>query len=143
MRERLEQHRANPYCASCHKIFEPFGIALENYDGIGKWRTKDEGVAIDTSGVLVDGTAVDGPASLREMLLLRYSPQFARVVTEKLLTYALGRGVEYADMPLVRSIVRDAAGSNYRFSSLVLGIVRSAPFQMNIKQPNGEQLAAR
>jgi hypothetical protein len=143
MRERLEQHRANPYCASCHKIFEPFGIALENYDGIGKWRTKDEGVAIDTSGVLVDGTAVDGPASLREMLLLRYSPQFARVVTEKLLTYALGRGVEYADMPLVRSIVRDAAGSNYRFSSLVLGIVRSAPFHMNVKQPNSENPVAR
>ena len=114
----------------------------KTYDGIGKWRTKDEGVPIDPSGVLVDGTAVDGPASLRETLV-RYSPQFVRVVTEKLLTYALGRGVEYADMPLVRSIVRDAAGSNYRFSSLVLGIVRSAPFQMNIKQPNSEQQAAR
>ena len=142
MRERLEQHRTNPYCASCHKIFEPFGIALENFDGIGKWRTQDEGVPIDASGVLVDGTAVDGPASLRATLE-RYSPQFVRVVTEKLLTYALGRGVEYADMPLVRAIVRDAAGSNYRFSSLVLGIVRSAPFQMNTKQPDSEQLAAR
>ena len=142
MRERLEQHRANPYCASCHKIFEPFGIALENFDGIGKWRTKDEGVPIDPSGVLVDGTAVDGAASLRATLV-RYSPQFVQVVTEKLMTYALGRGVEYADMPLVRSIVRDAAGSNYRFSSLILGIVRSEPFQMNIKQPSGEQQAAR
>ncbi len=97
---------------------------------------------IDPSGVLVDGTTVDGAASLRATLV-RYSPQFAQVVTEKLLTYALGRGVEYADMPLVRSIVRDAAGSNYRFSSLVLGIVRSAPFQMNVKQPSGEQRVAR
>ena len=142
MRERMEQHRANPYCASCHKIFEPFGIALENYDGIGKWRTEDEGVTIDASGVLVDGTTVDGPASLRETLV-RYSPQFVRVVTEKLLTYALGRGVEYPDMPLVRSIVHEAAGNNYKFSSLVLGIVKSTPFQMNMKESDRGQQAAR
>jgi mono/diheme cytochrome c family protein len=142
MRERMEQHRANPICSSCHKIFEPMGLALEYYDGIGKWRTTDEGVPIDGSGVLVDGTRVNDPASLRETLV-RYSPQFVRVVTEKLLTYALGRGVEYSDMPLVRSIVRDASGTKYRFSSLVLGIVKSAPFQMNMKQPDNGQQAAR
>jgi len=132
IRETLEAHRANAVCASCHKIFEPMGIALENFDAVGAWRTQDEGTPIDASGVLVDGTKLDGVASLRGATV-RYSDQFVRVVTEKLLTYALGRGVEDGDMPIVRSIVRDSAPSQYRISSIVLGIVKSDPFQMNQK----------
>jgi hypothetical protein len=142
MRERMEQHRANPVCASCHRIFEPLGFSMENFDAVGVWRTDESGVPIDPRGQFVDGTVIDGPASLRG-LLLRYSPQFVRTVTEKLLTYALGRGVEHEDMPLVRSIVRDAAATNYRFSSLVLGIVKSQPFQMNTKEADRSQQAAR
>jgi mono/diheme cytochrome c family protein len=134
MRETLERHRTNPTCASCHKIFEPVGIALENFDAVGAWRTHDEGVAIDASGELADGTKLDGVVSLRSAMV-RYSDQFARVIGEKLLTYALGRGVEHQDMPTVRAIVRDSAASSYRFSSLVMGIVNSAPFQMN--EPGG------
>ena len=141
MRESLEQHRANPVCASCHKIFEPMGIALENFDAVGGWRTLEEGVPIDASGVLVDGTKVDGVTSLRNSLV-GYSDQFVRVVAEKLLTYALGRGVEYQDMPMVRSIVRDSVGGNYRFSSLVLSIVKSDAFQMNQKTTGPAQLRA-
>ena len=132
MRETLEIHRRNPSCASCHRIFEPIGIALENFDAVGAWRTHEEGTPIDPSGVLADGTKLDGVASLRGSMV-RYSDQFVRVVAEKLLTYALGRGVEYEDMPVVRRIVREAAPSRYRFSSLVLGIVKSDVFQMNEK----------
>ena len=136
-------HRSNPTCASCHNIFEPVGIALENFDAVGAWRTEDEGVPIDATGVLADGTKLDGVASLRNALT-QYSPQFVRVLTEKLLTYALGGGVEYADMPLVRSIVRGAAPKNYAFSNLVLGIVESPAFQMNMKNAaTGERRAAR
>ncbi len=108
------------------------GIALENFDAVGAWRTVDEGLPIDATGVLVDGTKVDGVGSLRQ-LLVGYQDQFVRVVVEKLLTYALGRGVEYHDMPLVRSIVRNSADSRYRFSSLIMGIVESPAFQMNMK----------
>jgi hypothetical protein len=132
MRERMAMHHVNPTCSSCHSLFEPIGLALENFDGIGAWRLKDEGQAIDASGVLANGTKIDGVASLRDVLM-QNKEQFVRVVAEKLLTYALGRGVEDQDMPLVRSIVRDAAGGNYRFSTLVLSIVKSAPFQNNIK----------
>jgi hypothetical protein len=132
MRQTMEMHRTAPTCASCHKIFEPMGIALENFDAVGAWRTLDEGAPIDATGVLVDGTKVDGVVTLRASLV-RYQDQFLRVVAEKLLTYALGRGVEYEDMPMVRSIVRDAADSKYRFSALVMGIVKSPPFQMNMK----------
>jgi cytochrome c551/c552 len=132
MRQRMEEHRANPACSSCHKMMDPIGFALENFDGIGKWRTTEAGQKLDASGQLVDGTKIDSVTSLREALV-RYSPQFARTVTEKLLTYALGRGVEYEDMPTVRSIVRESGKNNYRFSELVLEIVRSAPFQMNRK----------
>jgi hypothetical protein len=143
MRQTMEAHRANPVCASCHKIFEPIGLALENFDAVGTWRTEDGDSPIDASGVLVDGSKVDGVASLREALVRR-SDQFVRVVTEKMLTYALGRGVEYQDMPLVRSIVHDSAGSNYDFSSIVLGIVKSPPFQMNTKTGgDNQQRAAR
>jgi mono/diheme cytochrome c family protein len=133
MRQKMEQHRASPTCAACHKIMDPIGFSLENFDALGMWRTEDEGLLIDASGVLVDGTALNGPASLRNALL-RYSDQYVRVVTEKLLTYALGRGTDAADMPVVRSIVRGAAGIDYRFSALVMGIVRSPLFQMNTKE---------
>jgi mono/diheme cytochrome c family protein/cytochrome c553 len=143
LRQAMEAHRANPACASCHQIFEPMGMALEHFDATGAWRTHDEGVPVDATGVMADGTKLDGVVSLRGALT-RYSDQFARVVTEKLLTYALGRGVEYQDMPVVRSIVRDSAASRYRFSSLVLGIVKSDPFQMNMKTADRDpQRAAR
>jgi hypothetical protein len=142
MRQQMEEHRINPVCASCHKIFEPIGFALENFDAVGTWRTEDEGTTIDPSGVLGDGTTLTGVASLRD-LLVRYSDQYVRVVTEKMLTYALGRGVEYPDMPVVRSIVHGAAASNYSFSSLVLGIVKSAPFQMSTKPLHPAQPAVR
>jgi mono/diheme cytochrome c family protein len=142
IRQQMEEHRTNPVCASCHKIFEPIGLSLENFDAVGTWRTLDEGTPIDPSGVLGDGTTLTGVASLRD-LLVRYSDQYVRVLTEKMLTYALGRGVEYPDMPLVRSIVHGAAASNYRFSSLVMGIVKSAPFQMSTKPLKPAQHAAR
>ena len=139
MRQTMDVHHSNPTCATCHQIFEPIGLALENFDAVGAWRIQDEGGPIDPSGVLVDGTKIDGVSSLRKVLM-QNSEQFVRVMAGKLLTYALGRGVEDQDMPLVRSIVRDAAGGNYRFSTLVLGVVRSAPFQNNIK---GAEVAQR
>ncbi len=132
MRQRMEEHRANPACSSCHRMMDPIGFALENFDGIGRWRTKEAGQRLDASGELVDGSKIDGVVSLRQGLL-RYSPQFVRTVTEKLLTYALGRGVEYDDMPVVRSVVREAAKNDYSLSAIVLEIVKSAPFQMNRK----------
>ena len=132
MRQQMEMHRKNEPCASCHKIMDPIGFALENFDGVGAWRTTDEGKPIDAAGQLVDGTKISGAVDLRNALM-RYSPQFLRLVTEKLMIYALGRGTEYYDMPLIRSIVEEAAKTNYRFSSLVLGIVKSDPFQMNQK----------
>ena len=131
MRETLELHHTNPACATCHKIFEPMGLALENFDAVGTWRLRDGDNAIDASGVLVDGTKVNGVADLRAYLVT-HSEQFERVVTEKLLTYALGRGLDYQDMPLVRSIVRQAAPGN-KFSSIVMGIVNSPVFQTNMK----------
>ena len=130
MREAMEQHRANPACASCHAQMDPLGFALENFDAIGQWRTRGESNAtIDASGELPDGTRFEGPAGLRSALL-RSPEQFVATVTDKLLMYALGRGIEYFDAPTVRAIVRDAATDDYRFSSLVLGIVNSPPFQM-------------
>ena len=143
MRERMEMHHINPTCSSCHSLFEPIGLSLENFDGVGAWRKNDEGQPIDASGVLADGTKIDGPASLRE-LVLRNKEMFLRVVAEKLLTYALGRGVETPDMPLVRSLVREAGAADYRFSTLVLGVIKSAPFQNNIKGGDvAQQTAAR
>jgi Protein of unknown function (DUF1592)/Protein of unknown function (DUF1588)/Protein of unknown function (DUF1587)/Protein of unknown function (DUF1585)/Protein of unknown function (DUF1595)/Planctomycete cytochrome C len=135
LREQMTVHRKNQPCAGCHKIMDPIGFALENFDADGKWRNKqggDGGSPIDTSVQLYDGQQVDGPVALRQALL-RYSPQFVRMFTEKMLTYAVGRGVEYYDMPIIRSIVRDAARDDNRFSSIVLGIVKSAPFQMRVK----------
>ena len=134
LRARLEQHRANPTCASCHAIMDPIGLALENFDMIGAWRASDAGQPIDAHGVLVDGTEVAGPAELRRTILDR-KESFVTVATEKLATYALGRGIEYHDMPAVRGIVRAAAEDDYRFSSLVYGIVTSVPFQMRVKTP--------
>ena len=135
LRDQMTLHRKNPPCAGCHKIMDPIGFALDNFDADGKWRTKqggDGGTPIDASVTLYDGQHADGPVGLRQALL-RYSPQFARMFTEKMMTYALGRGVEYTDMPVLRSIVRDAARDNNRFSAIVLGIVKSPQFQMRVK----------
>ena len=130
MREAMEQHRANPVCASCHRLMDPLGLALENLDAIGRWRDRNETRgAINATGELPDGTPFDGPAGLKDALL-RHPERFVTTVTEKLMTYALGRGIEYYDAPAVRAIVRDAAEDGYRLSSLVKGVVRSAPFQM-------------
>jgi len=132
LRERMEQHRADPVCAGCHKVMDPIGFALENFNAIGQWRTMDDGSPIDPSGTLYNGTKVDGPVALREMLS-SHPDVFVGVMTEKLLTYALGRGVQYYDMPAVRKIVSDAGAHDFRFSSLVLGTVESVPFDMKIK----------
>ncbi len=138
VRQRLEQHRANPSCASCHAVMDPVGFSLEPFDLIGKHRDTDGGVAVNATGRLADGTALDGPASLRKALLDRRDA-VASTATEKLLTYALGRRVEYFDMPAVRTIVRGAAGNDYRFSSLIVGIVKSTPFQMKRYEGGTEQ----
>jgi hypothetical protein len=129
VRQMLEMHRANPACASCHARMDPLGLSLENFDAIGQWRTTDSGHPIDASGVLLDGAKVDGPRELRAALLAQKT-QFVKTVTEKLLMYALGRGLEYYDEPTVRAIDRAAAAGDYRWSSLISGIVNSAPFQM-------------
>jgi hypothetical protein len=132
MRERMVQHRADPTCAGCHRIMDPIGLALENFDAVGAWRTTDAGQRIDASAELPDGTAVDGVAGLRAALVQR--PEvFVTTMTEKLLTYALGRGLTSRDMPAVRAIVSAARQREYRFSSLVVGIVNSQPFRMRMK----------
>jgi mono/diheme cytochrome c family protein len=136
MRERLAQHRQNPSCSSCHAVIDPLGFALENFDVIGGWRTIDEaGKPVDASGATVGGDKVDGLGGLRALLLAR-PEQFPRTVTEKLLSYALGRRIEYSDQPAVRRIVRDAAAGGYRWSSLILGIVQSPPFLMRAGTSN-------
>jgi hypothetical protein len=131
VRQQMEQHRASPVCSSCHSRMDPLGFALDNYDGIGRWRTTSgaTNTPIDSSGVLPDGTKFQGPAELKKILLGRRE-QFVTTFTERLLTYALGRGVEYYDQPAVRKIVRGAAPNDYRWSSLISGIVQSTPFQM-------------
>jgi len=136
MRERLAQHRQNPSCSSCHAVIDPLGFALENFDVIGGWRTIDEaGKPVDASGATIGGDKVDGLGGLRALLLAR-PDQFPRTVTEKLLSYALGRRIEYTDQPAVRKIVRDAAAGGYRWSSLILGIVESPPFLMRAQTTN-------
>jgi mono/diheme cytochrome c family protein len=133
VRETLELHRASPVCASCHSIIDPPGFALENFNSVGQWRERTEnGAAIDAAGVLADGTKVSGPVALRNAILSR-PDAFATVLTERIMTYALGRGVEPSDMPVVRSIVRKASQSNYRLASIVQSIVESAPFQMRTR----------
>ena len=129
VRERMEQHRSNPACATCHKVMDPLGFALENFDGIGRWRAGEDGRPIDPTGVLADGAPVDGPRSLRQALLAKRE-EFVFTVASKLLTYATGRGAEYYDAPAIRKIVREAAAGDYRWSSLILGIAKSVPFQM-------------
>jgi len=131
VRERLEAHRSNPSCGGCHNILDPLGYALENFDAVGRWRESDReaGTVIDSSGVLADGTIVDGPVALRQALLER-PDQFVQTLTERLMTYGLGRSLEYQDMPTVRRIVREAADENYRFSAIMWGIVASDQFLM-------------
>jgi len=128
----MELHRANPTCATCHKIMDPLGFALENFDATGRWRATDSGEKIDASGVLLDGTKVDGPVALRKALLARPNV-FVTTFTDKLMTYALGRGLDYNDMPALRGVTREAARNEYKFTSVVLGIVKSVPFQMKLK----------
>ncbi len=135
MRERMVQHRSSPTCAACHAIMDPPGLSLEQFDAVGRWREVDASFApIDATGGLPDGTTFDGVAGLRQALLSR-PEQFISTLSEKMLTYALGRGVEYYDAPALRAIFEDAAPDDYRFSSLVLGIVNSTPFQMRRTQP--------
>jgi mono/diheme cytochrome c family protein len=129
VRQMLERHRANPTCASCHSRMDPLGFSLENFDAVGQWRARDGDSPIDATGVLLDGTRVDGPAALRRAFVAQ-KEQFVRTVTAKLLTYALGREMEYFDAPAVRGIVRAAAADDYRWSSVIVAIVRSTPFQM-------------
>ena len=128
-------HRASPTCAGCHKIMDPIGFALDNFDADGKWRLKqggEGGTPIDAAVELYDGQKVNGPVGLRQALL-RYSPQFVAMMVEKMMTYGLGRGVEYTDMPTIRSIVREVAKDNNHFSAIVLGVVKSPQFQMRVK----------
>lgn len=141
MRETMELHHTAVSCNTCHMIFEPMGLALENFDATGAWRMYDGASPIDASGVLVDGTKIDGIGTLRVSLVAR-SDQFERVAIEKLLTYGLGRGVEYDDMPIVRSIQREAASKNHKFSALVLAVVKSPPFQTSIKPAENNQVRA-
>jgi len=145
MRERMEEHRRNPTCAACHKIMEPIGLSMENFDAVGAWRSRDGGTLgtpIDASGELLDGTKVDGVITLRQALL-KQPDLFVGTVAEKLMIYGLGRGLSAADMPEVRKIVRDAAGQNYRFTSLILGVVDSQAFQKRIKAGDSDQIASR
>jgi hypothetical protein len=136
VREQLELHRASPNCSSCHNVIDPPGFALENFDAIGQWRdVTDEGLEIDAGGVLADGSEVDGPAALREALL-QQPDVFAGTVTQKLMIYALGRGLTPADMPVVRDILRNAARNDYQMMSIILGIVDSFPFQMRTNRPD-------
>ena len=129
LRDAMVEHRENPACRVCHAPMDPIGFSLENFDAVGTWRATFAGEPIDASGVLPDGSAFDGPTGLRDMLLSRPA-DFVGTVTEKLMTYALGRGVEYYDMPTVRRIVREAKTTDYRWSAVILGIIKSAPFQM-------------
>jgi cytochrome c553 len=136
-RERMEEHRKNPACASCHRVIDPIGLALENFDPTGRWRIKDNEVPVDAAGVLYDGMAIEGPAGLREALL-KHQDVFLQTFTENLMTYALGRRVEYYDMPSVRAIVHDAGPHDYRMSSFVLGIVNSPAFRLRAEPAKTE-----
>ena len=141
MRVRMAEHRANAVCSTCHKVMDPIGFALENFDAVGRWRVKDLDAKIDATDVVFDGTKVEGVVGLRNFLMSR-KELFVQTLTEKLLMYALGRTPEYYDMPAVRNILRDASRNNDRFSSIVLGIVTSAPFQMRMKTAQAVETAA-
>ncbi len=139
LREQMTMHRKNEPCATCHKLMDPIGFALENFDADGTWRLKEGGeggVPINATSELWDGTKVNGPIELRQALL-RYSPQFVRMITEKLMTYGMGRGVEYYDMPVIRGIVHDAEKQNNKFTAILMGVIKSAPFQMRTKIDEG------
>jgi hypothetical protein len=140
LRERMELHRKSPVCASCHATMDPLGFALENFNAIGKWREDDDGAPIN-SAITLKGVKIDGPDGFREALL-RQSDEFIRTIAEKLLIYALGRGLDYPDAPTVRQLVRDASRDDYRWSSFILGIVGSAPFQQRIVRNVEQQPAA-
>jgi Protein of unknown function (DUF1592)/Protein of unknown function (DUF1588)/Protein of unknown function (DUF1585) len=133
VRQRLEEHRSNEPCASCHKLMDPIGLSLENFDAIGAWRINDSGSRIDPRSELFDGTKLDGPASLNRAIL-NHSDMFLSAFGESLMAYGLGRVVDYRDMPVLRSIEKDAAKSGNRFSSFVLALVKSAPFQMTMAE---------
>jgi hypothetical protein len=133
MREAMVQHRANPACAGCHARMDPIGFSMENFDALGKWRDRDAGTTIDASGVLPEGTRFEGVPGLRK-LLVEQSTEYVATITEKLLMYAVGRNLQYYDVPAVREIVRGAARENHTLPALVLGIVKSAPFQMREAQ---------
>jgi cytochrome c551/c552 len=147
MREEMEEHRRNAVCAGCHRMMDPIGLALENFDAVGSWRTsytgniQQKGPRIDAAGELLDGTKVDGPVELRQALLRR-PEDFVQTFTEKLMTYALGRGLAAQDMPAVRAVVREAAANRYSFASLVLGVVNSTPFQMRMKASASDEAAS-
>jgi hypothetical protein len=128
LRERMEKHRTDAVCAGCHKVMDPIGFALENFDGVGHWRALDDGSTIDPSGTLFNGAKVEGAAALREMIASR-PDVFVGVMTEKMMIYALGRGIDYRDMTAVRKVVADARAKDYKFSAMVSGIVKSVPFQ--------------
>ncbi len=130
LRQRMEQHRADPACANCHARMDPIGFGFENFDGIGAWRTNEDGFALDTSGQLVTGESFKGVADLKTILLKRKREQFVRCLSEKMLTYALGRGLERYDKCAVDEIAKKLAKNHYKFSSLVIGVTESAPFQM-------------
>jgi hypothetical protein len=133
VRERLAEHRSNPACSGCHKLMDPVGFSMENYDAVGRWRTLEESKPIDADGGLPDGSQFSGVSGL-EQALLSHPEVFLGTFTEKLLTYALGRGVEYYDGPAVRKVVREARTQDFRFSSFIMGMVKSAPFQMRRSQ---------
>ncbi len=142
VRQRLEAHRKNPSCASCHNVFDPVGFALENFNAIGAWRERDGDSKIDASGILMDGTRIAGPESLNAALM-SHSDLFVTNLVQKMMVYALGRAIDYHDMPAVRTILRQAQRENLRFSALVLGIAQSAPFRQQIRAPQGSGLTAR
>jgi hypothetical protein len=144
MRQKMLDHRVRSDCVQCHRLMDPIGFALENFDAIGLWRTQDEGTDVDPKTQVFDNTQVSSASGLRSWIADKYDDQFVTVASEKLLTYALGRGVEYRDMPLVRAIAHDTISSNGRFSAMVLGVVKSRPFQMNTRlEPASSTATAR
>jgi len=143
LRAQMQLHNSRPFCAGCHKIMDPVGFALENFDAIGRWRSEEHGEPIDATARLVDGTEISGAVGLRTALL-DYSDRFVQTLTEKLMTYALGRGLEHYDMPAVRTIARSAAKDDYRFSSIITGIVTSDAFRMKAAEslPEATEIVA-